>query len=90
MLKLNGAEVGLGIDNNAAIVVDGDKWRIISDGGTATKKVFLNGEIHAEVLPPNGEATNECAGGASGLYSTAAVTFQWPRDCRVGTHEGAT
>lgn len=55
MLKLNGAEVGLGIDNNAAIVVDGDRWRIISDGGTATKKVFLNGEIHEEVLPPNGD-----------------------------------
>lgn len=55
MLKLNGAEVGLGIDNDAAIVVDGDRWKIVSDGGTATKKTFLNGEIHAEMLPPNGD-----------------------------------
>ena len=55
MLKLNGAEVGLGIDNNAALVVNGDRWRIVSDGGSATKKTFLDGVIHVEVLPPNGD-----------------------------------
>ena len=55
MLGVNGAEVGLGVDNNAAVVVDGDRWRIISDGGSVTKKVFLNGRLHATVLPPNGD-----------------------------------
>ena len=35
--------------------MDGDRWRIISDGGSVTKKVFLNGRLHATVLPPNGD-----------------------------------
>ena len=41
--------------SHAAVVVDGDRWRIISDGGSVTKKVFLNGRLHATVLPPNGD-----------------------------------
>lgn len=53
MMLRNPGEIGICIDNNAAFVVEGDKWRTLStgpwehaqQGGTVQKKVYENGLI---------------------------------------------
>jgi len=58
MLLRNPGEVGICIDNNAAFVVEGDKWRTLStgpwehaeQGGGVQKKVYDNGSIVSTAL----------------------------------------
>ena len=58
MLFRNPGEVGICIDNNAAFVVEGDKWRALStgpwehakQGGGVQKKVYDNGSVVATPL----------------------------------------
>ena len=63
MLLRNPGEIGICIDNNAAFVVEGDRWFTLStgpwehadEGGTVQKKVFDNGSIVSTPLDCGGE-----------------------------------
>ena len=56
MLLRNPAEVGICIDNEAAWVVDGDSWRVVSarEGAGVMKKVYTNGAVVSTRLPTGG------------------------------------
>jgi hypothetical protein len=45
--------VGLAIDNNAAFVIEGDTWRVVSGGGKVHRKVFDNGVLRKTELRPS-------------------------------------
>jgi dipeptidase E len=63
MLLRNPGEVGICIDNNAAFVVEGNRWRALSTGpwehadvgGGVQKKVFDNGKIVSTPLECGGD-----------------------------------
>lgn len=49
---VNAGEVGLAVDNNAALVIEGDYWRVVTAGGKVHKKIFDNGVlVKTELLP---------------------------------------
>jgi hypothetical protein len=51
--RLNPGEVGLAIDNDAAFVIEGDTWRVVSGGGKVHRKVFDNGVLRKTELRPS-------------------------------------
>merc|ERR1719215_2333246 len=63
MLSQNPAEVGICIDNNAAFIIEGDSWRVLSTGvwehgekgGGVQRKTFENGSIVAKPLECDGK-----------------------------------
>ena len=51
LMRLSPGELGLGIDNNACFVVEGDCWRVVSCGGQVYRKIFDNGAVREMRLP---------------------------------------
>jgi len=57
MLKRHGSEVGVCIDDQAALIIDGDKFQVLAADGKSTttvcKKFLKRGRVEAKVFPPS-------------------------------------